>query len=84
MKKFTIYERRIDDEYVWVVCLTSKFKSCSKDSWFDDSKEKLGEFDTVEELSSLLYNNFPDYYTDESDAYEEDGKRLFDAYCSES
>lgn len=83
MKKFTIYEHRIDDEYVWEVCLTSKFKSCSKDSWFGGSKEKLGEFDTVEELSAILYKSCPDYYTDEADAYEEDGKRLFDAYCTE-
>ena len=39
MKKFTIYERRIDDEYVWEVCLTSKFKPCTKDSWFGGSKK---------------------------------------------
>jgi hypothetical protein len=83
MKKFTIYERRIDDEYVWEVCLTSNFKPYSQDSWFGGSRERLGEFDTVEELSALLYNSFPDYYTDEEDAYEEDGRRLFNDYCRE-
>ena len=83
MKKFTLYERRIDDEYVWEACLTSKFKPCTKDSWFGGSKTKLGEFDNVEELSAILYRACPDYYTDEADAYEEDGRRLFNNYCRE-
>ena len=83
MKKFTLYETRIDDEYVYAICLTSKFRPCGRDSWFGGSKEKLGEFDTVEELSEVLYHSYPDYYTDVEDAYEEDGRRLFNDYCLE-
>ena len=87
MKKFTLYETYVGlgngGEYVWEICLTSDFRHVPKNSWFGGKTDKLGEFDTVEELSKILYETCPDYYTDEADAYEEDGKRLFDLYCKE-
>ena len=82
MKKFTLYETRVDDEYVEAICLSSIFTPNTRDSWFGGSRVKLGEFDTFEELCKVLYDTYSDYYTDVKDTYEE-AERLFIEYCWE-
>ena len=81
MKKFTVYEWSIDDEGGFGICLTNKYSDDINSPLFDRTQDKIGEFNTVDELAELLYNYNPEYYNSVSNAYEEDGKRLFDCYC---
>lgn len=81
MKKFIVYEWRTDDEGGFGVCLINNYSDDIHNPLFDRTRDKIGEFNTVDELAELLYNNNPEYYGSVSNAYEEDAKHLFNR-CS--
>lgn len=77
MKKFIVYEWHTDDEGGFGICLTNNYSDDINNPLSDMTRDKIGEFDTVMELTSILYQSYPDYYNNAAEAYEEDAKHLF-------
>ena len=80
--KYTVYAWRADDEGGLGVCLTEKF-SPSLD--YNPSSGcnarpsvKIGEFDTIEELAEVLYEDNPVWYESKENALKEAGWLLED------
>lgn len=73
MKKYVVYDWFSGDEGGQGVCLTSEYKP----NFNGLNTDKIGEFDTVEELADILNSSFPDWYVDFQEALQ-DAKDLFE------
>lgn len=75
MKKFTVYAWCADDEGGLGVCLTKKFSPkrsyYPESGWRAQPSEKIGEFDTVEELAEVLYADVNESYYTMQDALKD-------------
>ena len=75
MKKFTLYAWRADDEGGIGICESVNFTPSigyhpETGCWARPS-EKIGEFDTAQELAQLLHECDPDLYLSANDALDE-------------
>ena len=72
MKKFTLFEWFSDNEGGIGTCKSEEFDPiamCDPESgWNALPAEKIGEFDTIQELAQLLLENYSDLYSDMDDA----------------
>ena len=73
MKKYVVYDWFSGDEGGQGVCLKSEYKP----NFNGLNTDKIGEFDTVEELADILNSSFPDWYVDFQEALQ-DAKDLFE------
>lgn len=61
MPKYTVYAYRIDDEGGMSICRAEDFepkKACTEFGFYQ--REKVGDFDTAEELAALVEINLAD------------------------
>lgn len=81
MKKYTLYAWFADDEGGTAVCLTKDFtpmRNYNPESGCHAMpSEKLGEFNTLDELSQLLFDTSDGYYISVDEARKEDGEYFF-------
>lgn len=73
MKKYVVYDWFSGDEGGQGVCLASEYKP----NFNGLNTDKIGEFDTVEELADILNSSFSDWYVDFQEALQ-NAKDLFE------
>lgn len=83
MKKFVVYAWNSDNEGGFGICRTEQFSPLlgyqpESGPWARPS-QKIGEFNTVEELARLLFDSCSGYYVSFEEAAT-DAERLFDDY----
>lgn len=84
MKKFTVYAWYADDEGGLAVCLTEKFIPSlgynPMSGWRAKPSEKIGEFNTIDELADVLFKDDPEWYESKENAMQE-AKWMYNEYC---
>lgn len=93
MKKYTVYNWQVDDEGGIAVCESADYSSHklpADKKWLIDScrsypSTKIGEFNTLSELTELLVNqvyivwsNYPEYIEEEKNIAIADAVYLFE------
>lgn len=75
MKKYTVYSWYADDEGGLGVCLTEEFNPSlgynPLSGWRAKPSEKLGEFNTIEELTDIIFDSDPEWYGTKEYAMED-------------
>ena len=80
MKNYTLFAWCADNEGGYSICLSEKFSAKTAydpgSGWRARPSVKIGEFDTIEELTSLIYTDDPEWFADLDEAMKE-AKLLF-------
>ena len=83
MKKFSVYVWKSDDEGGFGICRAEQFSSSlgyrPESGQLARPSQKIGEFNTVEELAEILFDSSNDYYASFEEATA-DAEQLFDDY----